>query len=72
MSRFLENDEYDPNNFVETEHGFVLSKTEMPRRHDVIWRKLPEGDLYFFDANEWVRLSPPDRRVLGDQHLNHG
>ena len=71
MSAFLESSEYDPKRFVQTEHGFVLESETMPRRKDVLWKN-PLGHIYFCDGDEWVRLSPPDRRIYNDKNLNHG
>lgn len=70
MSRFNENDEYEPMKFVQTPVGFALVKDTIPHRRDVMWKK---GNLIFsFDGDEWIQVYPPKSLPLPPGDLKHG
>ena len=74
MSKMKESggDEYMPNHFVKTDFGFALAQEEMPHRRDVFWYKLPEGHVYSFDGDGWLRLNPPQKYIYPRGDLPHG
>jgi quercetin dioxygenase-like cupin family protein len=72
MSRFLENDEFEPSKLVPTKYGFALAQESMPHRQDVRWLKLPERHIYCFDGDGWYRLEPPEPIRLPTGDLHHG
>ena len=72
MSRFMENDEFNPANMVPTGWGFCFKSPTMPHRHDVKWLKIPEEHIYEFDGDGWYRLDPPEKKFLPPGDLPHG
>jgi hypothetical protein len=69
---FMESPEYDPKNFDMTEFGYALVQEKMPARRDVFWKKLPEGDVYFFDGDGWYEFKPKRPALLPEGDLPHG
>jgi hypothetical protein len=72
MSRFNENDEYDPKRMVETPFGFALESDTMPNRRVCFWLKTPERHIYTFDGDAWFRLHPPEPKLYPPEDLKHG
>lgn len=61
-------------NMVPTEFGFAVESVDMPRRGETnIWKKMPEGHVYLWDGDGWLRVSPPELHYINHgEHLPHG
>lgn len=56
----MRSEEYDEKNIVQTDHGYAVRLEAEPSRRDLLWLKMPEEHIYFYDGDGWYRLSPAE------------
>lgn len=60
-------------NMSQTDYGWAMESETMPRRGEAnVWKKMPEGHIYFWDGDGYYRVSPPEPHFLPFTDLNHG